>query len=248
MTLALIDGDIVIYKAACAVEKEHRWPDGVWTYQADENEGINYLTEKLQEIQDEIKATDTIICLSDTEKNFRKHIYPDYKGNRTERKPLLFNFLRNYCLTHLSCCEYPFLEADDVMGILATSPDIEEDCIIVTIDKDLLQIPAPVYNIDTKELSQPLLRNPEMLFLEQVLVGDRVDNYPGCPGIGAKTVQKVFKGINDPDAMWGAIVKEYQKKGLTEKDALVQARCAYILQHENYDENGTITLWGMQYE
>ena len=148
----------------------------------------------------------------------------------------------------MSCCEYPFLEADDVMGILATSTDIDEDRIIITIDKDLMQIPVPVYNIDTKEISLPDHRDPERFFMKQVLIGDRVDNYPGCPGVGDKTAEKLLKDINDPDAMWGVIVQQYKKKGFDEKDALVQARCAYILQHHNYNDKGTITLWGMQYE
>mgnify|MGYP003859969237 CR=1 FL=1 len=41
---------------------------------------------------------------------------------------------------------YPNLEADDVMGILATKPSKGERKIICSIDKDLRQIPGHLYN------------------------------------------------------------------------------------------------------
>lgn len=42
--------------------------------------------------------------------------------------------------------------------------------------------------------------------------------------------------------MWERIVRTYEAKGLTEQDALTQARCAFILRHGHYDD-GRVTLW-----
>ena len=43
---------------------------------------------------------------------------------------------------------------------------------------------------------------------------------------------------------WKAVVEAYAKESLTEADALVQARLAKILQHEDYNQKtGEIKLW-----
>lgn len=247
MTTALIDGDILIYKAACGAEKPIRWPDGVWTYSAAEVTGFSLFESLLEAVLNELKTEDYVVCLSDSEANFRKEIYEPYKATRAKtKKPLLLQILREYVEDNHPVYAQETLEADDLMGILATCGTYK-DPVIVTIDKDLEQIPAKIYNPDKQEMSLPEHRDPYRFFMRQVLTGDPVDNFPGCPGIGAKTVDKLFKAVNDPDALWGVVVKQYEKKGLTVSDALVQARCAYILQAENY-RNNELTMWGTQYE
>ncbi len=247
MKTVLIDGDILIYKAACSAEKENRWPDGVWTYTADEQDGLRSYQSRLKQILEDVGTDSYIMCLSDTKSNFRKHIYPDYKQNRVDkRKPLLLKFLQEHAKDNPLSRWEPHLEADDLMGILATSEG-SEGMVIATIDKDLLQIPVPVYDLDSRETSRPSQRNPQKFFMEQVLIGDRVDNYPGCPGVGAKTAEKLLKDATGIDEMWAIVLKQYEKKGLTKQDALVQARCAYILQADHYTNN-TITPWGLHYE
>lgn len=247
MTTALIDGDILIYKASCGAEKPIRWPDGIWTYSADEKTGFSLFDGLVEAVLSNLQTDKYVICLSDTENNFRKEIYPAYKQNRKEtKKPLILQAVREYAEEKHECFSRDTLEADDLLGILATC-GMHKDPVIVTIDKDLDQIPAKIYNPDKDEMSLPEHRDSYRFFMQQVLTGDPVDNFPGCPGIGAKTVEKLFKDIEDPDALWGVVVKQYEKKGLTQQDALVQARCAYILQAENY-KNNQLTMWGTQYE
>lgn len=272
MTLALIDGDILIYKAACAAEKEVRWPDGVWTYQADEKDGIDIIKQKLASILKGCKADEYIVCFTDEDENFRKAINPAYKSNRNSlRRPLILKAMRNYCLLNLPCAVYPTLEADDVMGILATIPENKSHSVIATIDKDLAQIPVPVYNIDTQNISKPGNRDGIRLMYRQVLVGDVIDGYYGCPGIGDTTAETILddpfkweqyehvfksgpkKGQSEMRwrkgascTTWESIVSHFEKAGLTEADALVQARCAYILQAEDY-KDGKVKLWEPMY-
>ena len=48
---------------------------------------------------------------------------------------------------------------------------------------------------------------------------------------------------HDPDMpAWERIVRTYEAKGLTEEDALTQARCAFILRHGHY-EDGRVAQW-----
>lgn len=62
--------------------------------------------------------------------------------------------------------------------------DIEEPCVICSVDKDLLQIPGKHYNFVKKEFCEISeiegLRN----FYKQMLIGDPADNIFGVKGIG----------------------------------------------------------------
>ena len=79
----------------------------------------------------------------------------------------------------------------------------------------------------------------------QVLTGDATDGYPGLPGLGPVGAEKVLLGRDLLDELkcWEAIVAAYVKKGLTEADALVQARMARILRAEDYSAYKGVKLW-----
>ena len=67
--------------------------------------------------------------------------------------------------------------------------------------------------------------------LYQTLIGDTADNYKGCPGIGSVGAHKIL----DESPTWEAVVAAFEKKGLDEEEALLQARVARILRAEDYD-------------
>ena len=136
----------------------------------------------------------------------------------------------------------PKLEADDAIGIEATT---NPDSIIVSIDKDFRTIPnVPVYNPNTRETFLYSAKDSFMFFMCQVLAGDTVDGYSGCPGIGMKTAEKILKGCKTQKEMWKTVVETYIKKGLSEDDALLNARMAFILRKGYYNTNtGDIKLW-----
>ena len=73
-------------------------------------------------------------------------------------------------------------------------------------------------------------------FLIQTLAGDSTDGYSGAPGFGIKTSQKFFV---EHGYTWNSVVKAFKQKGLTEEDALRNARLAKILTADDYD-NGPI--------
>ena len=122
----------------------------------------------------------------------------------------------------------PTLEADDAMGIYATSND---DCIIVSPDKDMKQIPGILYNLtETFTITE---QEGWEWFLIQTLAGDSTDGYSGAPGFGIKTSAKFFA---DNGYTWNSVVKAFKQKGLTEEDALRNARLAKILTSKDYDK------------
>lgn len=77
----------------------------------------------------------------------------------------------------------------------------------------------------------------------QTLAGDQTDNYPGCPGVGMKTADKLLDGLIQKD-MWSCVVERFNKAGLEEEEALLQARLAHILQVGEYDfDTNSVVMW-----
>jgi len=131
------------------------------------------------------------------------------------------------------------LEADDVLGILATSGNrfIEGEKVIVSEDKDLKTIPCKLWK--SGELLNITKEEADYNHLFQTLTGDTTDGYSGLRGVGevkAKTI------LNVPT--WSSVENAFIKAGYTKEDALTQARLARILRFEDYDfEYDTPKMW-----
>ena len=242
MLTLLVDGDIFIYKACFDAEINVEWSPGQYSNTANLPQAVDYFRRRIDGLAEKYSGR-PIICLSDFEKNFRKGIYPEYKRPRNKiRRPTLLKVMRDWVRKEYpDFFQRPFLEADDVMGILATAPVIKGQKRIVTIDKDLLQIPGYHINPDKPELGVRKIQLPEadMNFYTQVLTGDSVDNFPGCPGIGDKRAAKILAETPEEDDKyfpWEAIVRAYEKAGKDEEFALVQARMARILRAEDWNQ------------
>ena len=130
----------------------------------------------------------------------------------------------------------PELEADDAMGIFSTQ---YPGNLIISPDKDMKQIPGKLYNLDETFTISP--EQGAAWHLSQTLSGDSTDGYSGVPGIGVKRAETLFK---KEGYSWKTVVKAYEDKGLTEQDALVNARLARILTVDDYDSKRKLAkLW-----
>lgn len=97
------------------------------------------------------------------------------------------------------------VEADDVIGTLARQcAALGRDVIISTGDKDMAQLVCPhvtlvntmtgsVYDIDG--VKNKFGVGPELIIDFLALMGDKVDNIPGVPGVGEKTACGLLNGI-----------------------------------------------------
>ena len=93
------------------------------------------------------------------------------------------------------------------------------------------QIPGTLYNLtETFTITE---QEGWEWFLIQTLAGDSTDGYSGAPGFGIKTSSKFFA---DNGYTWNSVVKAFKQKGLTEEDALRNARLAKILTSKDYDK------------
>lgn len=247
----LLDADTFVYRSAIRSETKIEWDPGLFTMDAD----LGKAKESFKEcIQDHVDAAQEyldpgdnlvpVICLTDLVLSYRKDLEPGYKGKRGER-PFIYHELRQWVedfypawgrdTLETTICLRPRLEADDLLGILATLDGAQaRRDIMFSEDKDLWQIPGLHMTKNGLEDVTPEAGN--RFFYTQVLTGDAVDSYPGCPGIGPVTAEKILAACQpDAKSYWAAVVKTYESKKLTEADAVHQARQAKILQSCDYD-------------
>ena len=233
----LIDADYIVYKACAGAEEDIDWGDDVITVVSRFSEALKNVERDLTKIKNEFvwDVPQLILFFSDS-KNFRKKIYPDYKGHRNRKKPCGYRKVITHLAERYEVIKLPTLEADDAMGIYATA---HVDNIICSPDKDMRQIPGKLF--DMKELTTIEPIEGAKWHLIQTLAGDQTDGYSGVPGIGIKRAVALFE---EHGYTWKTVVKAFEDKDLTEDDALMNARLARILTCNDYDPiEHTVIPW-----
>ena len=232
----LIDCDYIVYKCCASAEKELDFGDDVILVTSLFSEAYKCVQRELNKIKDEFPFHEEMLLFFTSPQNFRKKIMPEYKGHRNRKKPCGFKRVINQLKKDYKVIVKPTLEADDSMGVYATK---YKGNIIVSPDKDMRQIAGKLY--DFKETVDITPEEGARWHLIQTLSGDNTDGYSGVPGIGIKRAEKIF---NEKGYTWKAVVETFEDKGMTEADAITNARLARILTCDDYDsEKQEPILW-----
>ena len=233
----LIDADYIVYKSCAGAETEIDWGDDVIMVVSKFSEAMANVQRELVKIKSHFMwdVPEILLFFSDSV-NFRKKIYPSYKGHRNRKKPCGYRRVISELAEQYGVIRMPTLEADDAMGIYATE---NPGNIIVSPDKDMRQIPGKLFNMD--ELVEITEEEGRQWHLIQTLAGDQTDGYSGVPGIGIKRAVTLF---GECGYSWDTVVKAFTDKDLTEEDALINARLAKILTNKEYDsKKRTVIPW-----
>ena len=220
--LSLIDGDIVQYRCAWASNND---PVGIAIARTDE---------MIDQILNDTKADTFEIYLSDNyTNNFRYTIDPTYKANRKDvARPVWYREIKEHLFDKWNAELSLGMEADDSLGIRQTDAicaEQEENCVICSIDKDLLQIPGFHYNFVKKTRSYvEHMDGVRQLYL-QMLIGDTSDNVKGVDRIGPVKAGKLLNHIINEYDMFGVV------RGLYNDDErlLRNGRLLYIRREDN---------------
>lgn len=266
----LIDADILAYQIASTQEEVFTF-GGKEVRHADAEKGKAEVENHIEWIIEHVDADQAALFLTGTN-NFRKKVYAPYKENRSGKpRPMILQDLREHILSMPRAFIEDTLEGDDLIGIHATMPHKGER-VIYSADKDLLTVPGLHWGEEDGEIVEISEHAANRFFFEQVIIGDSTDNYPGCIGAGPVAAREILdfdlkwvkhvrpfksgprKGQDKvewkveqlaPDEnWWTSVVSAYLKAGLTEQDAIIQARCARILRHGDFNfETKEVNLW-----
>ena len=174
----------------------------------------------------------------DVGKNFRKEMYTEYKDGRSatpEELKMQMPIARKI-LTAMGIKYYEMegYEADDIIGTLSYRAlvDPEYDALIVSSDKDLLQLineQVEVKLLKSKDFIRYNLNkfreeygfDPIRIIDLKALMGDASDNIPGVKGIGEKTAIKLIQEYDTIENLYEHIDEikgKLQEKLLVDKE------------------------------
>lgn len=215
MTTALIDGDIVAYRCSASVNKQilEHITNAIGTHydigdalDAEKEVAILRADNLMREILDATMATNYHVYLSG-DNNFRKELYPAYKANRTQPKPMFLADVNQHLIDEWSAEVVHEMEADDALGI---NQDANET-IIASHDKDLRMIPGRHYDFVKKEFFEIQEFEAYYNFYKQILTGDTTDNIPNLHhGFGPKSAEKALMGCQDEKELFQVVRDLYK--------------------------------------
>lgn len=210
MACAVIDADGLPYKVAYIAQ----------TNDLNLPQTYNLMDKVIHKLLSDVNAH-RYICILSGPNNFRYKVKSNYKATRVDQRKKTrvgyFDELNKYLIDKYEAKVCYGAEADDAVCIIAGKID---NSIIISNDKDLLQVPGLHYNYSTSEFTRVTM--PGEIWKErgkikstgdyhlwkQVLQGDSVDNIKGVPGIGPKTAYKLLSG-REREELPGVVLRAY---------------------------------------
>lgn len=215
---ALLDADILCYRVGFATEDEH------------ENTAIETMAVFLEDLlMFDLVDTDDYELFLTGKTNFRNEVAVTvpYKGNRKDvKKPKHLPLLREYLQTAWGASVSDGQEADDDIAIRAT--ELGEESIIVSIDKDFMQVPGWHYNFVKKVKKHVTPEEGLRFFYKQILMGDSADNIKGIFRVGEKKATKMLAELKTEQQFYQCCVE-----GLGEERVLENARLLWLRRYPN---------------
>lgn len=154
-------------------------------------------------------------------KTFRDDMFAEYKAHRPpmpdDLRPQVQPIFDIVQAMGLPLLVVEGVEADDVIGTLAYQATGQKcDVVISTGDKDMAQLVnehVTLVNtmtesvLDIPGVHEKYGFGPELMVDYLALMGDKVDNIPGVPGVGEKTAQGLIQGVGGLDAIYADLEK-----------------------------------------
>lgn len=226
--LFLLDAYALIFRAYYALIRMPRITQSGFNTSA-----IFGFVNTLEEVLRKENPSHIAVCFDPAGPTFRNEAFEQYKGERESTPediklsvPIIKEIVKAYNIPVVEVAGY---EADDVIGTLARRAEKENfTTYMMTPDKDFGQLVSPSilqykpsyrgqdFEIrGEKEVCERygIQRTSQVIDL-LALMGDKIDNIPGCPGVGEKTAIKL---INDFDSVDNLVLRTDELKGALKK-------------------------------
>ncbi|MCA2014970.1 DNA polymerase I [Vibrio tritonius] len=212
--LILIDGSSYLYRAF------HAYPGTMSNGEIPTN-AIYGVVNMVRSMMRQFASERIAVVFDAKGKTFRDEMYPEYKANRPSMpdelrcqiEPL-HKIIKALGLPLI--CETG-VEADDVIGTLASQASkAGMPVLISTGDKDMAQLVDDNVTLINTMTNVVMDREgvidkfgipPELIIDYLALMGDKVDNIPGVPGVGEKTALALLQGIGGLDELYDNLDK-----------------------------------------
>jgi DNA polymerase-1 len=209
--LVLVDGSSYLYRAYHAMYKAD-----LRNSAGEPTGAIRGVTAMLRRLLADYPDSHIAVVFDAKGKTFRDDIYAEYKANRPpmpdDLRPQvepIHEIIRAMGLP-LLCVDG--VEADDVIGTLAKqATDKGLDVVVSTGDKDMAQLvnqhvtlvnTMTETKMDIEGVKEKFGLPPEHIIDFLALMGDKVDNIPGVPGVGEKTALALLQNLGDLKAIY----------------------------------------------
>ena len=208
MRLFLVDSSIFIFRAWYGPERERV------NLQQQPNQAFVGFSDFVFRLLTEQAPRRLVFAFDESlSKSARKEIYSSYKANRS---PAPVDLKRQFAWCRqwleglgITCVSSTRWEADDLIGSLAHyHGSVRLPVAILTADKDLAQLinEQDIWwnyldgkKLDYRSICKKYGVRPEQIADQLALAGDKVDNIPGIPQIGPKTVARLLKKYDSID-------------------------------------------------
>ena len=212
--LILIDGSSYLYRAF------HAYPSTMTNGEIPTN-AVYGVVNMLRAMMRQFASERMAVIFDAKGKTFRDEMYSDYKANRPpmpdelrcQIEPL-HQIIRAMGLPLISI---EGVEADDVIGTLAAqASQVGMPVLISTGDKDMAQLVNEHVTLintmtnvvmDREGVIEKFGIPPELIIDYLALMGDKVDNIPGVPGVGDKTATALLQGIGGLQSLYNNLDK-----------------------------------------
>ena len=230
MKLMVLDGNSIVNRAYYGI-RPLTTRQGLYT-----NAIYGFIT-TLQRLLDEEKPEALCVTFDRREPTFRHEADAAYKAQRKGMpEELAMQMLPlKQVLTAMSIPRYELTgyEADDLIGTISRKCEAAGwDCVIVTGDKDSLQlitdhtkvklVSTRMGQTTTKDMTPETFQEtygfaPIHMIDLKALMGDSSDNIPGVPGIGEKTAMALVQEYGSIDALYAQMPDVHAKPAALRK-------------------------------
>ena len=213
--LFLLDAYALIYRAYYALINAPRMTSKGFSTSA-----IYGFVNTLQDVLKRENPSHIAVCFDPPGPTFRHEAFEGYKAERPPTPedirlsiPYIKRILEAYRIPVIEVMGY---EADDVIGTLAKMAQAKGfTCYMMTPDKDFGQVVderifqykpgkqgADFEVLGVKEICETYGFDTPLQVIDYLaLMGDKVDNIPGCPGVGKVTAQKLIKQFGSVEGL-----------------------------------------------
>ena len=212
--LVLVDGSSYIYRAYHALPM-------LTTSNGLNTGAVRGVTSMLRRLVVDYPDSPVAVVFDAKGKTFRDEIFAQYKAHRPpmpdelrEQIEPIHAIVKAMGLPFI--CE-PGVEADDVIGTLARQASEQgRQVVISTGDKDMAQlVDANITLVNTMTdtvldeagVAEKFGVPPALIIDFLALMGDKVDNIPGVPGVGEKTALGLIQGLGGLDTIYANLDK-----------------------------------------